>query len=242
MSTTSLDSLSRPARRDVRVWDLPTRLFHWLLVAAIAAAFLSAESDSPLAAWHQTAGWIAGLLIVFRLVWGVVGGEHARFTDFLHLNRIGAHLRAVLRREPQPDLGHNPVGGLAVLAILALVAASVVTGVTLARSGGEELHEAVAYGLLVVAGVHLAGVVAMSFLGRENLIRAMVTGAKPAARHQGAADARPAPWFALPLAVLAVAAAAYGATRIDPGAFGPHVGAESRSTPPTGQAETGDDD
>ena len=67
--------------RALKVWDLPTRLFHWLLVAAVAVAWLSSEEDSALAAWHQAAGWMAGLLIVFRLIWGLVGGEHARFAD-----------------------------------------------------------------------------------------------------------------------------------------------------------------
>lgn len=237
MTDTLLNSAPRAAARGVRVWDLPTRLFHWLLVAAIAVAFLSSDDDSPLAAWHQTAGWIAGLLVVFRLVWGVVGGEHARFVDFLHLNRVSAHIRSVLKREPTPELGHNPLGGLAVLAILTLVAGSVVTGVLLARNGAEELHETVANGLLVLAGVHLVAVVAMSFAGRENLVRAMLTGTKPTALHPAARDARQAPWFALLLAALAVAAAAYGATRVDPGAFGPHANAEGAAGNAEGDAD-----
>lgn len=235
MTETSFNSVPRVTAGGVRVWDMATRAFHWLLVATIIAAFLSSEDDSPIAAWHQTSGWLAGLLIVFRLVWGVVGGEHARFADFLHPGRIGAHLRSMLRRQPQPELGHNPLGGLAVAAILALVAASVATGVVLARSGAEELHEAVANGLLILVGVHVLAVVVMSFVNRENLVRAMLTGDKSAARHPAATDARQAPWFALPLAALAVAAAAYGATRIDPGAFGPHAAAEG------GSAQTGDD-
>ncbi|MFC3069058.1 cytochrome b/b6 domain-containing protein [Phenylobacterium soli] len=216
-------SASEP--RSVRVWDLPTRLFHWLLVAAIAVAFLSSEDDSALSAWHQTAGWIAAALIAFRLVWGLVGGEHARFTDFLRPTRIAEHLKGLAGGRREPELGHNPLGGIAILAILGLVAGTVATGVLTLQGGEDELHEVIAYGLLALVGVHVVAVIAMSLIGRENLVRAMVTGAKPTARHPGARDARPAPLVALPLAALAVAAVAYGATRIDPKAFTPHAAA-----------------
>src|SRR5690606_8568411 len=73
----------------VKVWDLPLRLFHWTLVAAIALALLSSEEGSGLNKWHVLSGWVAGLLIVFRLIWGVVGGEHSRFSDFIRPSRIG---------------------------------------------------------------------------------------------------------------------------------------------------------
>jgi cytochrome b len=227
MAGSSLHSASQVATEGVRVWDLPTRLFHWLLVAAITVAFLSSMENSGLAPWHQTAGWVAALLIVFRLVWGFVGGEHARFADFLRPGRIGAHIRSLVRREAEPELGHNPLGAAAIVTILALVAATVATGVLVIKGGEDELHETIAYGLLVVVGIHLVAVVAMSWASRENLVRAMITGVKPASRHPGATNARAAPWFALPLAALAVAALAFGATRIDPHAFGPHASAEA---------------
>lgn len=218
-------SFPRPA--GLKVWDLPTRLFHWALVAAIVLAFLSSEEDSALAQWHQAAGWIAAVLIVFRLVWGFLGGEHARFTDFLRPGRLVSHVGDLLRRRPAAEVGHNPLGALAVLAMLALVAGSVVTGITLLTGGGEDLHEALAYGLLAVIGVHVVGVIVMSFATRENLVRAMVTGRKPSDRHPGAADAKPAAIYALPLAGLAVAAAVLGAMRVDPQAFLPHAHAEA---------------
>ncbi|WP_404710505.1 cytochrome b/b6 domain-containing protein [Sphingomonas sp. MMS24-J13] len=70
----------RHVREDtLKVWDVPLRLFHWLLVVAIAIAFLSSEGDSPIAGWHIAAGWTVVVLVVFRLVWGSIGGEHARF-------------------------------------------------------------------------------------------------------------------------------------------------------------------
>lgn len=211
----------------LKVWDLPTRLFHWTLVAAIAVAFLSSEEESLLSAWHQAAGWIAAVLIVFRLVWGFVGGEHARFADFLRTDRIPRHVGSLFRGRADAELGHNPLGALAVVALLGLVAATVVTGVTLLTGGGEDLHEAIGYGLLAMIGLHVAAVILMSFAVRENLIRAMVTGRKPKARHPGGRDARPAPIFALPLTGLAVAAAVFGVMRIDSQAFTAHPHTEA---------------
>lgn len=217
---------SSPPSQTLRVWDFPTRTFHWLLVAAIAVAFLSSEEDSALAAWHQAAGWLAAVLILFRLVWGFVGGEHARFADFLRPGRLAAHLGGMLRGRPEAELGHNPLGGLAVAALLGLVAATVATGLIMLRGGEDDLHEAIGYGLLALIGVHVLAVVVMSLMTRENLIQAMVTGRKPADRHPGAQNARPAPLFALPFAALVVAAGVYGATLVDPLAFLPQTRAE----------------
>lgn len=212
----------------LRVWDFPTRLSHWLLVAAIAAAFLSSDEDSVIAPWHQAAGWLAAVLIVFRVVWGLVGGEHARFADFLRPGRIAAHLKALASRRPDPELGHNPIGGLAILGLLGLTGATIATGVAMLASAGEnELHEVFAYALLALIGVHVVAVVAMSIASRENLVRAMITGVKPAARHPGGHDAKPAPATAYGLAAVALIAAALAAIRIDPQAFGPHSRAEA---------------
>lgn len=224
----------------LKVWDLPTRLFHWALVAAIAAAFLSSEEDSLFADWHQAAGWIAAVLIAFRLVWGLVGGEHARFADFFRPGRIAGHIGGLFRGRPAAELGHNPLGALAVVALLGLVAATVATGVMLLNGGEEDLHEAIGYGLLGMIGIHVAAVILMSFASRENLVRAMVTGRKPSDRHPGGRDARPAPVFALPLAGLAVAAAVLGATRIDGQAFLPHPHAEAGEGGHSGAPEAGE--
>jgi cytochrome b len=242
MADSPLNSVPSVAAANIRVWDLPTRLFHWLLVAAVALAFLSSEEDSALAVWHQAAGWVAALLIVFRLVWGFVGGEHARFMDFLRPGQIGPHVRALLARKVEPELGHNPLGATAIVAILALVAATVAMGALMTQGGEGDLHEAITYGLLVLVGVHVVAVVVMSLASRENLVRAMVTGSKAASRHPGATGARAAPWFALPLAALAVAAAAYGAIRLDPHAFGAHASAEAGEAHNGAQAEKPDKD
>jgi cytochrome b len=207
---------SSPGTR-IAVWDLPLRLFHWLLVAAVAIALLSAEEDSPLNHWHVMAGWTAGILIVFRIVWGFVGGEHSRFAGFLRPASVVPHVRELLRGRAEPSVGHNPLGALSVLALLALVALTVWTGVTLR----EDLHEILGWTLLALVAVHIVAVIIMSVLTKENLPGAMITGTKPGARHPGAADARRPGWLALAIAVAVVAAAAWAVLAYDPLAFTP---------------------
>lgn len=202
----------------VKVWDLPLRLFHWTLVIAVALAFLSAEEDSALNGWHVLSGWVAAILIMFRLLWGFIGGEHSRFSDFIRPSRIAGHLAGLFAGRREADLGHNPLGAVAVVLLLALTAATVWTG---ALGGGpaEELHEIIGWTLLAMVGLHIAAVVLMSVLQRENLVRAMITGDKPADRHPGAADARPATGLALVAALLAIAGTAFAIVRYDPQAF-----------------------
>lgn len=209
-------------RRTIRVWDPGVRAFHWLLVIAVATAFLSSEEDSALAAWHLPIGWIAVLLIAFRVVWGFVGGEHARFASFIRPSQIGVHIEDLLSGKVEPSIGHNPLGALAVIALLVLVTTTVVTGVL----GGNEIHEVIAYVLLGLVAVHIAAVLLMSVMTKENLVVAMLTGSKRADRHPGAKDADSPAKFSAPIAALAVGVVAYGATKADPQAFLPHVNAE----------------
>lgn len=202
----------------VRVWDLPLRLFHWLLVTAIAMAFLSSEEDSALNQWHVLAGWIAGILIVFRLVWGFVGGEHSRFADFIRPSRVGEHIAGLFNRRGKATLGHNPLGGISVVILLALTGVTVWTG-AFGGKAAEDLHELVAWTLLAFVGLHIAAVVIMSFLERENLIRAMVTGKKQAVRHPGALDARRPSVLGIFAAAGVLAGTIYAVLQYDPQAF-----------------------
>ncbi|MFA6114024.1 MAG: cytochrome b/b6 domain-containing protein [Sphingomonas sp.] len=220
-----------PSSTAVRVWDLPVRLFHWLLVATILAAFLSSEEDSALARWHVPAGWVAAVLIAFRLVWGLVGGEHARFVNFLKPGQIAHHLGGLFRGKPERSVGHNALGGLAIVALLGTTGAIIYSGATMQGEGGEGLHETLANILLGLITLHVAAVIAMSLLTRDNLIGAFITGRKRAGLHPGVPDARPPATLAVPLAVIAIGGTTYGATVIDPLAFTPgaHAGAAERS-------------
>jgi cytochrome b len=202
----------------VKVWDLPLRLFHWLLVITIAIAFLSSEEDSSLNNWHVISGWVAGILVVFRLIWGFVGGEHSRFFNFIRPSRIGGHLSGLLSRRGEPSLGHNPLGAMSVVVLLALIAATVWTG-AFGGKGAEELHEIIAWTLLAIVAVHVIAVIVMSMIERENLVRAMVTGSKPAVRHPGAKDARAPSLVGLAVAVIGVAGTVYAVLQYDPQAF-----------------------
>lgn len=215
----------------IRVWDLPVRLFHWLLVGSIALAFLSSEEDSALAGWHIAAGWVAAVLIAFRLVWGVLGNEHARFSSFVRPGKALSHLVNLAQGRAKRSLGHNPAGGIAVLLLIGTVIAVVATGWTALQGGEEDLHEGLAWLLLGLIGVHVAAVIATSILSRENLVRAMVTGRKKAADHPGAASARRAGPAAVLLAAAATAGAVVGIQSLDPLAFSlqPREGAERES-------------
>ncbi len=206
-------------RTSFTVWDLPLRLFHWLLVASIAVAFLSSDEDSIFAGWHIAAGWVAAVLIVFRLVWGLIGGEHSRFVNFIRPSRAFAHLKDLASGRAERTVGHNPAGGMAVLLLIASIAGVVATGWLALKGGEEDLHEGLAWFLLGLIGVHVAAVIATSLLSRENLIRAMVTGRKKAADHPGVRRVRTASPAAFLLALLASAAAVAGIRNLDPQAF-----------------------
>jgi cytochrome b len=230
-----------PSPATVRVWDLPVRLFHWLLAATILAAFLSSEEESVLAPWHVPAGWVAAILILFRLVWGFVGGEHARFVNFLKPGQIADHLRSLLAGKAERSIGHNALGGLAIVALLGTIGGIVYTGATIQGEGGEGLHETLANVLLGLIALHVVAVIAMSFVTRDNLIRAFITGRKRAALHPGSSDARPPATLAVPLAVVAIGASTYGALALDPLAFTPgaHAGTGERGV---GEATKGEQD
>ena len=202
----------------IKVWDFPLRLFHWLLVAAIALAFLSSEEDSPLNQWHIVSGWVAGILIVFRLVWGFVGGEHSRFSDFVRPSRIGTHISALMKGRAEPSLGHNPLGAVAVVILLVLAGVTVWTG-AFGGESAEDLHELVGWTLLAMIGIHILAVLVMSVLERENLVRAMISGTKPALRHPGARNARAPRAAPLLFACAVVGATAYAVLQYDRQAF-----------------------
>ncbi len=184
--------------RSVLVWDLPTRLFHWLLAAAVAVGlatgFLAPE------AWlgvHMTAGYVVVGLLSFRVIWGFFGSEYSRLASFAYpVRRVIEHLRGLMLLRPPHYLGHNPSGAVMIFALFAVLAALVVTG--LIEVAGEEkqgplagvvgyalgngakpLHQVLAALLLAMIALHLAGVLVGTWLLKEPLIRAMITGSKP---------------------------------------------------------------
>ncbi len=170
--------------RRVMVWDPLVRFFHWGLVVSFALAWLTAESWDGL---HHWAGYAAGALIGLRLLWGLVGTRYARFTQFVRSPRTAlAYLWAAIRGKERRHVGHNPAGGLMILALIATMAATALTGwmsvsdTFLAAGWFEDLHEFLANLLLALVGLHVAGVIFSSLSQRENLLRAMINGRKRA--------------------------------------------------------------
>lgn len=162
------------------IWDLPTRVFHWALAGSFLGAYLLAEEDGS-RNLHVMFGYTVAGLLVFRLLWGFVGSTHARFRDFAYgPGAAAAYLRDLARgRAPDYD-GHNPAGSWAIYALLALAAATALTGWLHYNGFGgetfEEIHEVLANAWLVMVAVHVAGVVVASLAHRRNLVATMITG------------------------------------------------------------------
>jgi len=179
------------------IWDLPTRLFHWLLVTCFAGAWLTSTSDRWLSI-HIFLGYLMLGLVAFRVVWGLTGGHYARFASFVVSPRAGFdYLRDLAARRDTLYLGHNPAASLAIIAMLLLGVAVGLTGIF--TQGGEErqgpipglisigasawikqAHEVLAILMMVTVGGHLTGVAVGSWLHKENLPLTMITGEKKA--------------------------------------------------------------
>jgi len=185
LSANVLEDLTMSDR--IRVWDLPVRVFHWLLAGSFAVAYLVAESEQS-RNLHVILGYTATGLILFRIFWGMVGSRFARFSSFMFspAEAIG-YLRS-LGKQPRYYVGHNPAGSFAIYGILAIGLATGVTGyMTLNEIGGESLeeaHEVCANVWLGLVIVHILGVFIGSWIHRENLVRAMITGYKQGAHGQ----------------------------------------------------------
>ena len=176
-------------RQLILVWDMPVRVFHWLLVICFAGAWLTSESER-LQMIHYAFGYSACLLILIRLVWGLIGTRYARFSQFLKSPKVVLeHFLAMLRGHPHHDVGHNPAGGLVMFALMLLILLIGLTGYLSVKEflGNfmSEAHEAVASLALAVVILHVAAAIVMSLLERQNLVKSMVNGKKLGMPEQG---------------------------------------------------------
>lgn len=173
----------------ILVWDVPTRVFHWLMVLSFAGAYLTAESERYRDI-HVVLGYTLLGLIAFRLLWGFFGTRYAQFRSFLFKpGEIAAYALSLVKGRPAHYVGHNPLGSVSIWLLLGLGIVAGVSGVLLFEDIGgdalEELHELASNAMLAVVFIHIAGVAVSSVLHRENLARAMVTGFKSGEPEQG---------------------------------------------------------
>jgi cytochrome b len=209
--------------RVVRVWDAPIRVFHWLVVALVAAAYATWRLDWMV--WH---GWVGDLLLallLFRLLWGFFGSETARFSRFLTSPRMAfQHLRYALLREPDRQVGHNPAGGWMVLFLLALLLAETLTGIYVANDIADvgpltgivpaavanaiDASHAILWDVLLVAIVlHVLAIFGYAVFKGQNLLQPLITGTKVLPETVVAPRMGSPAWAAVLLAGSAAAAA-----------------------------------
>jgi len=191
---------------NIRVWDLPLRLFHWLLVICVAGAYFCvksagitegwlSETGTDWMTWHSRFGYAVLTLILFRLVWGIIGPYYSRFTQFV----VGPRTIAAYLRAAKWTAGHNPLGAWSVIAML--LAFGVQAGSGLFASDDilfegplsdlnpalsrffNSVHHASEWVLIALVVLHLCAIAYYSLLRRQPLIRAMVTGDIPAEQH-----------------------------------------------------------
>ena len=178
----------------ILVWDIPTRVGHWLLVTAFMVSFLSGDSEE----WrliHVTAGYAMAGALAFRLFWGIAGTRYARFKSFMFSPRqLIDYLLSLLKGKPEHWVGHNPAGSYAIYVLLFLGMIVVVSGwAAYAGAGGEwlvETHDVLPKVMLGVVGLHVLGVIVSSRLHSENLVLSMVTGLKQGAKTHAIASSK----------------------------------------------------
>ncbi len=188
--------------KEVKVWDILIRIFHWTLVIAFFTAYLT-EDDLPTI--HIFAGYLITGLLVFRIIWGFIGTKYARFSNFVYsFAAIKDYLKSLLTTHPKHYLGHNPAGGLMIILLLVSLTFTVSSGIVMdleSEPGDtiqqqyvsehdddeyesathevmEEVHEFFANLTLLLVFIHIAGVIVSSKLHKENLVRAMIIGKK----------------------------------------------------------------
>lgn len=207
----------------IKVWDLPTRVFHWTLFLAVTAAILTALQGGNWMVWHERAGLLILGLLVFRLLWGLLGSTYARFAQFFPTPRkLLAYLRGYWHEE-----GHNPLGALSVIALLLVLLFQAVSGLfsnndiafegplydLVSKATSDWLSSLHRQGLWIILGLvslHILAVLFYTLVRRNNLIRPMITGWKPAPPSSSrAGSARGGPLWALLLSLLISAVAVW---------------------------------
>ena len=181
----------------VRVWDLPTRVFHWLLAACVIGSVVSAKIGGNAMVWHFRFGYVVFTLLAFRLLWGVVGGRWSRFASFVYAPAtLLRYLRGASRPDEHHEVGHSPLGALSVIALLAILAAQVGSGLfaddEISNTGPlikfvsgatssllTSWHKTFGQGIILTLVVlHVAAIVMYRVRRGRDLVRPMLVGDK----------------------------------------------------------------
>jgi cytochrome b len=180
----------------VRVWDIPVRGFHWLLAFSILGLFITGKLGGNWMEWHKKIGFFVLGLIAFRIVWGFIGSEHARFKNFVRgPGTVFTYAKSLFSEKSEKYIGHNPMGGLSVLALLAAVGFQAASGLfsnddimlegpyasMVSKAFSDQmtkLHHLNSNLILILIGVHLSAIAFYAVYKQENLIEAMITGEK----------------------------------------------------------------
>jgi len=217
----------------VRVWDLPVRLFHWTLLALVVFSVSTAYAGGSWMDWHLRSGYVVLALLAFRIVWGFAGTRHARFASFVRgPAAVVQYLRTLGDAAHPVSVGHNPLGALSVLALLAVVLVQVGTGLfanddiltegplaklvsKAASDRATTIHYWNQWALYALVAMHVLAVVVHRLRFGDDLVGPMIAGVKRLPPRFAGEDAGPTPWLrAMVLAALAAAFAWYVTTRI----------------------------
>ena len=171
-----------PRPVSIKVWDPFVRLFHWSLASVFVIAWITADEWERA---HEISGYTIAVLVGLRIVWGLIGTRHARFTDFIYKpSAVIGYLKDAVLMRAKRFIGHNPAGGAMVLMLLLSLIAVSATGMMMTTNAFwgkewvEELHEISANLTLGLVFLHIVGVLLASLQHSENLIRSMLTGRK----------------------------------------------------------------
>jgi cytochrome b len=182
--------------RIVLVWDLPTRLFHWLLVIFVIISFVTAKIGGNMMQYHKLSGFAILVLVLFRLIWGIIGSRQSRFLTFVKAPfAVMRYAMTVLRRNSAHDLGHNPLGGWSIIAMLFILLLQAATGLFanddiategplyewVSKATSDQLtriHRLNQEVIIALVSIHVLAVLFYFFYQRENLIKPMITGGK----------------------------------------------------------------
>ena len=224
--------MTAPAQASIRVWDLPTRLFHWTLAVTLVGSVVSAKIGGNAMVWHFRFGFVVLALVTFRLLWGVLGGRWSRFASFMYAPAtVLRYLRGRAQPDEQLEVGHNPLGSFSVFALLGLLAVQVSTGLVAddeianlgplnrfvsSATAGQATSWHKAYGqwiLITLVVLHVAAILYYLLKKRQNLIRPMLVGDKSLpSTTPASADGAPQRLLALLLVLVCAAGAAWVAS------------------------------